>query len=135
MTDQEEKEAWRESGRRAFELLQKELEENNSDLKKIATVISEGLEAVKTQYFANLGTVLDERTNPDFRERRQYAALAMQVFGATAPQEHVFPDKEGNPQDITGLSSIELAARLTYLIDKAIKRKAKTDDDTGTEDQ
>ncbi len=36
---------------------------------------------------------------------------------------HVFPDKDGNPQEIGALGSVEAAARIAYLVGEAMKRK------------
>jgi len=59
--------------------------------------------------------------------------LIIDILGFRSPEKHVFPDKDGNPQDI-GLTSLEAATRLNHLITLAAERK-QNGEKRGTEDQ
>ena len=48
---------------------------------------------------------------------------AMRYVGMEPAEQHAFPDKEGNPQDISVLPSLEAANRLAFLLEQAVKRK------------
>ena len=56
---------------------------------------------------------------------------AHKLRGDYAAEKHVFPDKHGEPQDISGLSNLELA---TKLINLALERKKAANDDSSSTD-
>lgn len=78
-----------EAGKRAFEILQAYLDEKarGDGLKKIALRIFQGLNAKKTHFVASDKGVIVKKT-PDLTERRHYTKLAIDVYGASAPEKH-----------------------------------------------
>ncbi len=64
---------------------------------KLADTISAGLDAEYTQYFADKGRVIDERRNPDYRERREYSKLAANLMSFEPPKEITGAD--GGPME------------------------------------
>ena len=54
---------------------------------RIVKVISEGLEAMETKFFAEKGVVKDERDVISWPERRQYAELAAEYGGYHIPEK------------------------------------------------
>jgi hypothetical protein len=65
---------------------------------------------------------------------RQKARMdAHSLRGDYPADKHVFPDKDGNPQNLTEASNLETAARLLDLINKAMERKGAIG--CGTEDK
>jgi hypothetical protein len=70
--------------------------------------------------------------------QRRTLDMAIKVRGLYAADRLVFPDKHGDPQDLGGLTNIDMAARLLFLLDKARRAKelqAKELHDSGGEDQ
>lgn len=61
---------------------------------KVATVITDGLEAQETKFFSHLGRITDYRNVTNFGERRQYAELVAKIFGEFYQKED--ESKKGN---------------------------------------
>lgn len=59
----------------------------------------------------------------DWNTRQKARMDAHALRGDYPAEKHVFPDKDGNPQEI-GMGSIEAAARIAYLIKQAMERKS-----------
>lgn len=62
------------------------------------------------------------------QKAREDAQKLLDLYPA---EKHVFPDKDGNPQDISGLSNLEAATRLAHLISEATKRKKEANGNSG----
>ena len=56
-------------------------------------------------------------------------------LGFYPPEKHVFPDREGRPQEFGVMSNIDMAARLLFLLDKAKRRQELHDSSSGVKDQ
>ena len=54
---------------------------------KLSDTIAAGLNAEYTQFFADKGTVVDQRITTDYRERREYAKLAANLMSFEPPKE------------------------------------------------
>lgn len=61
---------------------------------KVATVLSDGLEAQETKFFSHLGKIRETRNVVNFGERRQYAELVARIFGEFYQKED--ETKKGN---------------------------------------
>lgn len=62
------------------------------------------------------------------QKAREDAQKLLDLYPA---EKHVFPDKDGNPQDIGGLTNLEAATRLAHLISEATKRKKEANGNSG----
>lgn len=70
------------------------------------------------------GDTVIQTNEIDWPTRQKARQDAHKLRGDYAPDKHIFPDKQGEPQDITGLSNLEMATKLLNL---AIKRKEAAD--------
>jgi len=66
------------------------------------------------------------------QKAREDAQKLLDLYPA---EKHVFPDKDGNPQDVSGLTNLEAATRLFHLISEATKRKKEENGDGGGKDK
>ena len=66
------------------------------------------------------------------QKAREDAQKLLDLYPA---EKHIFPDKEGNPQDLSGLSNLEAATRLVFLMSEAMKRKKEANGESGGEDK
>ena len=106
--------------------------------------LKEGLEAFETKPFkgtikefegGELTRIIDKviYSKPliDHDTRQKARQDLFRYLGMEPAQQHSFPDKEGNPQDISVLPGLEVANRLAFLLEQAVKRK-KEDDRTSS---
>ena len=106
--------------------------------------LEEGLEAFEIKPFkgtikefegGELTRIIDEviYSKPLINHTIRQKALEnlFRYLGMEPAQQHSFPDKEGNPQDMSVLPGLEVANRLAFLLEQAVKRK-KEDDRTSS---
>lgn len=85
--------------------------------------LAQGLEAEKTQFFAEKGEVKDERTCVDFPTRGTYLDLAAKIKGGLAPARQELTGANGEPLDFGGGADLSGVPKdkLLRLIDKLLK--------------
>jgi hypothetical protein len=91
--------AGRLSGKEAFEKLQAYLNDRFAGgyLKKLALRIDQGVDAKETKFFQHEGKVTETRDVVAWGPRAAFAKVAVDVFGATAPQKREITGKGGGP--------------------------------------
>lgn len=87
--------------------------------------IKQGLDATdqKASYDKDRGKWVYSDPLVAWGARKDYAALAVTVLDMKPSEKVVFPDKDGNPQNIAAsFGDTERSARLLYLLEQAEKR-------------
>ncbi len=103
----------------------KTLADRNVTADRVAEKIDGDLD-YREPCFLKRGGSIGRETPAAKRVQQTALKMAVDMLGLNAPDKHVFPGADGEPQDLTGASNLEMATKILAL---AMERKKAAEEE------